>query len=78
VTEGWTKLHNEELHNLHTSPNIIRMTKSNMMRWAHMGEIRNAYKILVSKPEGKRPLGRPRYRREDNIKMGLKKWGGKV
>jgi hypothetical protein len=56
------KLHNEELHNLYSSPNIIRLTKSRRMRWAghvaRMGEKRNAYGILVIKPEGKRPLGR--------------------
>jgi hypothetical protein len=64
VTGDWRKLHYEELHNLYSSPNIIRMIKSKRMRWAghvaRMGETRNAYKILVGKPEGKRPLGRPR------------------
>jgi hypothetical protein len=72
---GWRKLHNEELHNLYSSPSTIRMTKSRRMRWAghvaRMGE-KNAYRILVGKPEGKRPLGRPRLRWEDNIKMGLR------
>jgi hypothetical protein len=64
VTGGWRKLHNEELHNLYSSPSIIRMIKSKRMRWeghvARMGEKRNPYRILVGKPEGKRPLGRPR------------------
>jgi hypothetical protein len=73
VTGRWRKLHNEELHNLYFSPSIIRMIKSRRMRWAghvaRMGETRNAYRILVGKPEGKRPLGRPRHRWVDNIKM---------
>jgi hypothetical protein len=60
----WRKLHNEELHSLYSSPSIIRMIKSRRMRWAghvaRMMEKRNAYKILVGKPERKRPLGRPR------------------
>jgi hypothetical protein len=60
------KLHNEELHNLYSSPNISRMIKSRRMRWvghvAGMREKRNAYRIMVGKPEGKRPLGRPRRR----------------
>jgi hypothetical protein len=70
------KLHNEELHNLYSSPNIIRMMKSRGMRWGRhvvrMGEKRNAYKILMGKPEGKRPLGRPRRRWVDNIKIDLR------
>jgi hypothetical protein len=72
VTGDWRKLHNEELHNLCSWPNIIRMFKSRRMRWAghavRMWEMRNAYRILVGKPEGKRPLGRPRRRWVDNIK----------
>jgi hypothetical protein len=76
------KLHNEELHNLYCSPNIIRIIKSRRMRLAghvaRMGEKRNAYRILVGKHEGKRPLGRPGHRWEDNIKMDLREigWSG--
>jgi hypothetical protein len=72
----WRKLHNEELHNLYTSPSIIRMIKSRRMRGAghvtRMGEKSNAYRILVGNPEGKRPLGRPRRRWVGNIKMDLR------
>jgi hypothetical protein len=68
-------LHNEELQNLYISPSIIRTTKSRRMRWAvhvaRMGERNNVYMLLVGKPEGKRPLGRPRPRWRDNIKMDL-------
>jgi hypothetical protein len=75
VTGGWRTLHNEELHNIYSSPSIIRMIKSRRMRWAghvaRTGEKRNAYRILVGNPEGKRPLGRPRRRWVDNIKMDL-------
>jgi hypothetical protein len=81
-TGGWRKLHNEELYNLFSSPSIIRMIKSRRMRCvghvARMAEKRNAYSILVGKPEGKRPLGRPRRRWVDNIKMDLREigWNG--
>jgi hypothetical protein len=75
VTGGWRKLHNEELHNLYSSPSIIRIIKSRKMRWTghveRMGEKRNVYRLLVGKPEGKRPPGRPRRRRMDNIKIDL-------
>jgi hypothetical protein len=75
VTGGWRKLHNEELHNLYSSPSIIKIIKSRRMRWAEhvarMGEKRNVYRLLVGKPEGKRPVGRPRRRWIDNIKINL-------
>jgi hypothetical protein len=79
VLGGWKKLHNEELHSLYSSPSIIRMIKSRRMRWTghatRMGEKRNAYRILVGKPEGKRPPRRPRRMWEDNIKMDLRERG---
>jgi hypothetical protein len=75
VTGGWRKLHNEELDNLYSSPSIIRMIKSRSIgearHVARMVEKRNEYRILVGKPEGKRPLGRPRRRWMDHIKMDL-------
>jgi hypothetical protein len=75
VTGGWRELHNEELHNLYSSPSIIRIIKSRRLRLARhvarMGEKRNVYRLLVGKPEGKRPVGRPRRRWIDNIKMDL-------
>jgi hypothetical protein len=82
VRGEWRKLHNGELHNLYSSPDIIRQIKSRRMRWAgnvsRMGEGRNVYRVLVGKPEGKRPLGRPWRRWEDGIKMDLGEigWGG--
>jgi hypothetical protein len=78
---GWRKLHNEELHNLYSSPSIIRMINSRKMRWvghvARRGEKRTAYRILVGKPEGSRPLGRLGLRWVDNIRKDLKEieWG---
>jgi hypothetical protein len=79
VTEEWRKLHNEELHNLYLLPDIIRQVKSRRMRWAghvaRMGEERKVYKVLVGKPEEKRPLGRPRRRWEDDIRMDLREIG---
>jgi hypothetical protein len=78
VTGGWRKLHNEELHNLYSSPSIVTMIKSRRMRWAgHVArmEKRNAYRILVGNPEENRPLGRPRRRWVDNIKIVLREIG---
>jgi hypothetical protein len=73
------KLHNDELHSPYSSPNIVRVIKSRKMRWAGhvacMGEGRGVYKVLVGRLEGKRPLGRPRRRGEDNIKMDLREIG---
>ena len=76
----WRKLHKEELNDLYSLPNIVRVVKSRQMRWeghvAHMGEDRDVHRVLVGEPEGKRPLGRPRRRWEDNIKMDLQEDGG--
>jgi hypothetical protein len=76
---SWRKLHNDELHSLYSSPNIVRVIKSRRMRWAGhvacMGERRYVYRVLIGRPEGKRPLGRPRCRWEDNIKMVLREIG---
>ena len=80
VTGEWKKLHNEELTDLYSLPNIVRVVKSRRMRWAghvaRMGERRGVHRVLVGKPEGKIPLGRLRRRWEDNIKMDLQEMGG--
>jgi hypothetical protein len=66
MTRGWRRLHSEELHNLYASTHIIRIINSRRMKWvgyvAHTGKMRNAYSILIGKPEEKRPLGKPQYR----------------
>jgi hypothetical protein len=75
VTGRWRKLHNEELHNLYSSPSTIRIIKSSKMRWtghvARMGEKRGVCRLLVGKPEGKKQLGRPRRRYTESIKLDL-------
>jgi hypothetical protein len=81
ITGHWRNLHNGELHNLYSSPDIIRQIKSRRMRWAghvaRMGEGRSVYRVLVGKPKGKRPVERPRRRWEDRLKMDLREigWG---
>jgi hypothetical protein len=76
---SWRKLHNDELHSLYSSPNIVRVIKSRRMRWAghvaRMGEGRGVYRVLVGRPEGKRPPERPRRRWDDNSKMDLRETG---
>jgi hypothetical protein len=78
LARSWRRLHNEELHNLYTSPNIVRVIKS-MMGWAghvaRMGEIESAYKILIGKRDGKRPLGKTWDGLEDNTGMNLREIG---
>jgi hypothetical protein len=79
VTGDWRNLHNEELHHLYSSPDIIRQVKSRRMRWTghvvRIREDRKVYKVMVGKSEGKRPLGRPRCRWEDGIRMVLREIG---
>jgi hypothetical protein len=81
VTGEWRKLHNEELHDLYSLPSIIRISKVRRMRWtghvARLREHRDVYSLLVGKPEGRRPLGRPRRRWLDNIRMDIVEvgWG---
>ena len=80
VTGEWRKLRNEQLSYMYSLPNIVRVVKSRRMRWTghvvSMGEGRGVHRVLVGKPEGKRPLGRPRRRWEHNIKMDIQEVGG--
>jgi hypothetical protein len=82
VTGEWRKLHKEELNDLYSLPNIVRVVKSRRMRWTghvvRMGEDRGVHRVLEGKPEGKRPFGRPRRRWEDNINIDLQEVGGVV
>jgi hypothetical protein len=80
VTGKWRKLNNEELNDLYSLPSVVQVVKSRRMKWAErvarMGEERSVYRVLVGKPEGNRPMGRPRHRWEGNIKMDLQEVGG--
>jgi hypothetical protein len=82
ITGEWRKLHNEELRDLYSLPNIVLVVKSRIMRWpghvVHMGEGRGVHRVLVGKPEGNRPLGIPRCRWEDNINMDLQEVRGNL
>jgi len=79
ITGEWRRLHYQELNDLYSSPNIVRVIKSKRMRWAghvaRMCEERGVYRVLLEKPEGRRPLGRPRRRWVDNIRMDLQEVG---
>jgi hypothetical protein len=79
IIGGWSKLHNKELHDLYSSPNIVRMLKSRRMRWAgyvaRIGEKKNTHGVLMEKPKGKEQLGRSKHRWENNMRMG---WYGSV
>ena len=79
VTGKWRRLHNDELNDLYSSLNFVRVIKSRRMRWvghvARMGEEKGAYRVLLGKPEGRRPLGRPRRRWVNNIRMDLQELG---
>jgi hypothetical protein len=82
VAGDWSRVHNEELHNLYTSPNIVTVFTARRMRWAghvaRMGKMRNEYNIFAGKPERKSPFGRPRHKWEDNIRIYLREIGWEI